>query len=57
MNINKNQTSNTARKSTNKAIELIDVCVKIPIKSNEVRSIKRALIRSANRRNPEDKKG
>ena len=47
MNINKNRASNTAKKSTSKAIELIDVCVKIPIKSNEVRSIKRALIRSA----------
>ena len=47
MNINKNRTSNTTKKSKSKAIELIDVCVKIPIKSNEVRSIKRALIRSA----------
>lgn len=47
MNMKQNRTSNTAKEGKNKAIELTDVCVKIPIKSNEVRSIKRALIRSA----------
>ena len=47
MNTKLNQTSNTTQGGKDKAIELIDVSVRIPIKSNEVRSIKRALIRSA----------